>query len=128
MPNQITADITGGSDPSPTGQPAARIPDSLSRILLRRKGIVIGVMALAILLAVLYIFTATKRYTSTARLSVKLADSPLTGEAQYDPDSANFLSTQQELITSTSVLAIAMQDPAVAGNESAAPTRPQGAA
>jgi uncharacterized protein involved in exopolysaccharide biosynthesis len=113
MPNQITADITGGSEPTPPPH-AARIPDSLSRILLRRKLIVIGVMALAIATAVAYISTATKRYTSTARLSVKLADARLTGEAQYDADAANFLSTQQELITSGSVAAIVVQDPAVA--------------
>src|ERR1700722_9490951 len=101
MQNQITADITGGSAPTP--HPAARIPDSLGRILLRRKLIGIAVPAIPVAAAVAYILTATKRYTSPARLSVKLADARLTGEAQFDADAANFLSTPQELITCGSV-------------------------
>jgi succinoglycan biosynthesis transport protein ExoP len=116
MQNPITADMTGGSEPlSP--HPAARIPDGLSRILLRRKLIVIGITALAIAIAVAYILTATKRYTSTARLSVKLADTSLTASAPSDADSANFLATQQEMIGSSSVSAIVAQDPEVANLE-----------
>ena len=123
MQNQITADIPGGSEPTP--HPAARIPDSFARILLRRKLIVIAVLAIAIASAIAYIATATKRYTSTARLSVKLADARLTGEAQPDADSASFQATQQDVILSGSVLAIGDAGPERRRSQSTARNPPR---
>lgn len=75
----------------------------------------LGCAVVSLVLAGLYLFYSTPIYTSTARMSVRLATSRLTGEAQAISDSTagNYLYTERELILSPSVLALAAQMPDV---------------
>jgi len=60
-----------------------------------------------------YLLFATPIYTSTARMSVKVAPSRLTGQSQAITDytEGNYLYTEEQLIKSPSVLALAAQNP-----------------
>ena len=87
--------------------------DGLPAILWRQRLLVGACAAASLVLAVIYLIFATPIYTSTARMSVRLATSRLTGEAQAISDSTagNYLYTERELILSPSVLALAAQMP-----------------
>ena len=89
--------------------------EGLLVILWRQRLLLGGCAAACLVLAIIYVCFATRMYTSTARMSVRLATSRLTGEAQAISDSTagNYLYTERELILSPSVLALAAQMPDV---------------
>ena len=99
----------------PDKPPVQMKRDGLLVILWRQRLLVAGCAAASLVLAIIYLICATPIYTSTARMSVRLATSRLTGEAQAISDSTagNYLYTERELILSPSVLALAAQMPEV---------------
>src|SRR5205807_2126543 len=99
----------------PEKPPVSAKRDGLLLIVWRQRLLVAGCAAACLVLAVIYLLFATPIYTSTARMSVRLATSRLTGEAQAISDSTagNYLYTERELILSPSVLALAAQMPDV---------------
>ena len=84
-------------------------------ILWRQRWLVLGCAGACLLVAVVYLIFATPLYTSTARMSVTLAASRLTGETQMITDytAGSYLYTEQNKILSPSVLALAAQMPDV---------------
>lgn len=100
----------GAERPMPRGR-----QDELLPILWRQRKLIAGCAAACIFVAMVYLLFATPIYTSTARMSVKVAASRLTGQAQAITDytEGNYLFTEQQLIKSPSVLALAAQMPEV---------------
>ena len=76
-----------------------------------RWAVILGVMILAAVAALIYLSTATPRYTSTASLYVQPIASRSAGndKSMLPPVSSNFLNTQREIITSVPILAMATQ-------------------
>jgi succinoglycan biosynthesis transport protein ExoP len=90
--------------------------DSILHILWRRRRLVVASSIICVLLAGAYLLVATPLYTTTARLMLQrnapkfihdgVSQSPV-------PDNDNYLFTQQQVITSTPVLAAALGTPGV---------------
>lgn len=95
-------------------QPAPA-PDSLLRVLWRQWPIILATGLIGVLLAGVFLVFATRIYTSTARMSVTLSQSHLSGQTQAitDATAGNYLYTERELILSPAVLSLAAQMPEV---------------
>lgn len=105
------APVAAAENPRPRGGHDALLP-----VLWRQRQIVGGSALACLVLAIIYLFCATSIYTSTARMSVRLAVSRLgAGEAMAITDSSagNYLYTEQEKILSPAVLDLAAQMPEV---------------
>ena len=107
MPHNTLLDVASFER---SAAPAGRAEGPL-QLFWRRKGIVIAGLALCLALAAVYLAIATRRYTSTARLVVQQPGARLAADTQTDSSrgSANFLNTQRELLTSTPILALALE-------------------
>ena len=105
---------SGGGSEEPAPAPR-RGPEGLLPILWRQRALVGGCAAACLFLACVYLLFATPIYTSTAQMSVRLAPSRLTGEAQAVSDftAGNYLYTEGEIVKSPTVLALAAQMPQV---------------
>src|SRR5579884_1257300 len=111
---QENTNLTGPLAPLPE-KPSRHTRESLMPIFWRQRWVIAACGVLALGAAVAYLLTATKVYTSTARIKVTPAASRLTGEIQSftDATAGNYLYTERDVIASPSVLALAAQVPEV---------------
>lgn len=107
----------GFVDPQSTGEdiPSAPGPEGLLLVLWRQRWLIAGTMLLCVLAAGVFLVFATPIFTSTAKMSVTLSQSHLSGQSQAITDSTagNYLYTERELILSPAVLSLAAQMPEV---------------
>ena len=90
--------------------------DSVAHILWRGRRIVVLCAGIAVFAAAAYLLMATPLYTTTARLLLQRNAPKFIRDGQGQapvPDNDNFLFTQQQVITSTPVLAAALAAPGV---------------
>jgi capsular exopolysaccharide synthesis family protein len=89
--------------------------DSLFLVMWRERYLIGACTFVCLLFAGVYLLVATPIYTSTARMSVTLAGSPLTGQTASMNDAAtgSYLYTEREVISSPAVLSLAAQMPEV---------------
>lgn len=104
-------------DPQPPREetPAGSGPEGLLLVLWRQRWIILATMLICMVLAGIYLVFATPIYTSTAKMSVTLSQSHLSGQSQAITDSTagNYLYTERELIVSSAVLSLAAQMPEI---------------
>lgn len=107
----------GFVDPQPSREdaPPGPGPEGLLLVLWRERWVILGTTLLCVLAAGVFLVFATRIYTSTAKMSVTLSQSHLSGQSQAITDSTagNYLYTERELILSPAVLSLAAQMPEV---------------
>lgn len=107
----------GYSDPLLPGDdtPAVSSPEGLLLVLWRQRYVILAMALACVLLASVYLVFATRIYTSTAKMSITLSQSHLTGQSQAitDATAGNYLYTERELMLSPAVLSLAAQMPEV---------------
>jgi succinoglycan biosynthesis transport protein ExoP len=100
-------------------QAMARVPsmretfDNCRQVLGRQRKVVLGVTGACLLLAVIYLLTATRLYRATARITADSVGTHQSGAPADMSPSGNFLRTQAERIASRSILALALSNPDV---------------
>ena len=96
--------------PSQEDSSVSVAPDNLLKVLWRER-FLIGAFAVgSVVIAAIYLLIASPIYTSTARMSVTLAGSRLTGQQSFTESvAATYLVTERELILSPAVLSLAAQ-------------------
>ena len=103
LPDSVTTEeeSSGGSN------------DGLFLVMWRERYLIVACIIACLLLSGAFLLIATPIYTSTARMSVTLAGSPLTGQtaSMNDAASGNYLYTEHEVISSPAVLSLAAQMP-----------------
>jgi succinoglycan biosynthesis transport protein ExoP len=106
----------GYSDPLP-GEDAPRPsgPEGLLMVFWRQRAVIIICALACVLAGAVYLALATRIYTSTAKMSITLSQSHLSGQSQAitDATAGNYLYTERELILSPAVLSLAAQLPEV---------------
>jgi succinoglycan biosynthesis transport protein ExoP len=87
--------------------------DNCRQVLGRQRKVVLGVTGACLLLAVIYLLTATRLYRATARITADSVGTHQSGAPADMSPSGNFLRTQAERIASRSILALALSNPDV---------------
>lgn len=100
-------------------QPAVAqgVEESLVHVVWRERFLVIACVALALLVAVLYIMVTPKTYIASARLYIQRAGPTIIGDQKGLTDSLaeNYLYTQAEIIQSAPILQTALEMPTLDG-------------
>jgi capsular exopolysaccharide synthesis family protein len=105
--------------PAPSSSPSSAgrhepANDSIIEIVWRQRAVVGITTGICLILAVLYLFVATRYYTGYAKLYVQQMGPQLPGLEQHLlHDNETFLFTQREVVASTPVIAMALGTPGI---------------
>lgn len=105
-----------GAEPNGMGHaPGQGLPQtSLFEVLLRHRWIVLASTVICLLAAFLYLLKATPTFTSTSRIYVEQAGPKIMSDYEgVMTQSKNYLYTQSELVKSTPIIAVVVDDPQI---------------
>lgn len=116
-PQLANMDIPRAGDSGIGFQPEAQLREYW-RVVYKYRRIIIGIAALAVLLALVYAFTATPRYSAESKIRISTYEPVLTATKiedmlQQKSKEANYFETQIEEIRSYSLADRVLEDPAI---------------